>query len=163
MLNNDPNDKVYNNCPKKLYRGKKRLCRFWLQPHTKKIFNWALSVKPGDYIFSHICNEKVTCIKFIMSNEGHFRRCKSNKTWFLFEVVFVLESGGYVYCDTSSEVGPAVPVEQLKKEYDSLGVDVTFNEFGRIISGRDLISPENYEEIRYRIKMLESYRSSYVL
>lgn len=117
--------------PIRLYKGKKRLAKFFL--HKKRLDGllWALSINIGDYIAT--CrgfNEKVERITYEYINEGAFRRCKKNKTWVLHDVEFYSKGGRVHYLDC---VGPKEPAEYVKQYHKEVwGRDVNINEFGEL-------------------------------
>lgn len=101
--------------PKKFYKGKKRLALPFVK-RFKKYFEWAVSVKPGDYINTfETSNRKVVRIEYTWANEGEFRRCKINKTWYLDEVHFICTNGKTYVGDGYNGPEPAWSPEDIRK------------------------------------------------
>lgn len=98
----------------KLYRGKKRLAAKFLHSDRQKDLEWALTIKPGDYIGTcEGCNRQVVSIRQIWRNEGQHSRGKSNKTWFLDEMVFIDTHGHLHYCPGGGCAFPAEPPQKV--------------------------------------------------
>lgn len=98
--------------PKKLYRGKKRLCKKLL--FRPKMLKWALTVKVGDYIGTCLGhNRQVAKIEYLWINEGLWSRCKQNRSWFLEEVIFQDTTGGSHTCPGGGCAFPPESVEQI--------------------------------------------------
>ena len=103
--------------PKKLWRGKKRLCKPMLCGDSK-ILNWALQVKVGDYIGTCLGhNRQVAKIEYLWQNEGLWRRFKKNRSWFLEEVIFQDTTGGSHACPGGGCAFPPEPVEKILRYY----------------------------------------------
>ena len=104
----------------RLWSGKKRLAKKHLKEgsYFTKLLEWAVTVKPGDYIFT--CegnNRKVASVELIWENEGRWNRNRENKTYFLSEVCFTDTHGTIHYCPGG---GCASGAKDPKKISDSL-------------------------------------------
>ena len=100
--------------PKKLYKGKKRLAMRHLYASKRKVLQWALTIKPGDYVAT--CegfNRKVERIEYCWANFGLWHAKGQNKTWFLDEVIFHDTSGRMHYCPGGGCAYPKETNEQI--------------------------------------------------
>ena len=98
----------------KIWRGKKRLAMKAMTRQRRKLMEWAVSIKPGDYIATcEGCNRKVAKIDFVgWANEGDRRR-RPNKTRFVFEVAFEDTHGRLHYCPGGGCAYPAETPQQV--------------------------------------------------
>jgi hypothetical protein len=111
----------------KLWRGKKRLAKKMLGPRafsidnpnrTVRLLRWAMTIKPGDYIATcEGCNRQVASIEPQWKNEGRWRRCKLNKTWFLSEVCFTDTRGRLHYCPGGGCAYPKETPEEVTQYF----------------------------------------------
>ncbi len=100
----------------KLYKGKKRLAKYFLPPWKQRILKWALSLKVGDTIGT--CEGRNRTIKEIQiewANEGKWRRGRPNKTWALADVIFTDENGRWHHCPGGGCVSEPYTEKELKE------------------------------------------------
>lgn len=115
----------------KLYKGKKRLAMSMMPARHRKLMEWALSIKPGDYIATcEGCNRKVAKIDFIeWRNEGWWNRCKPNKTWFVGEVSFEDTHGNLHHCPGGGCAYPAETPQEVTEYFRAWAFDKASEEF----------------------------------
>jgi len=103
----------------KLYAGKKRLAMRMLPALHRRLIEWALTIKPGQYIGTcDGCNRKVAKIDFVeWRNEGLWRRSRPNKTWFVAEVTFEDTHGYLHHCPGGGCAYPAETPEEVTRYF----------------------------------------------
>ncbi len=122
--------------PKKLYKGKKRICLKHLCSEFKRLLKWALTINVGDYIATcEGCNRKVAKIEYIWYNEALWRgKNKPNAHWWLAEVALTDTNGRYHVCPGGGCALPKETVEQIKSYFkNDWNEDVELDEFGEIV------------------------------
>jgi len=107
-----------------LYKGKKRLAKKRLPVWSRRILQWALTIKSGDYIGTcEGCNRKVAEIELIYVNEGEFYRCKPNKTRLLHEIEFTDTRGQLHFCPGGGCAFPKETNEQITRLWSEWAFD----------------------------------------
>ncbi len=107
---------VLHTPPKKIFHGKKRLCKKSIR-RDWRILNWAITVKVGDYIGTCTgTNAQVAKIEYHWANEGA-RRYKPNRSWYLDEIGFHDTKGGFHFCPGGGCAFPPESPEQILKYY----------------------------------------------
>lgn len=103
----------------KLYRGKwKYARRHYYGSMSMARLQWALSLKPGDYISTcEGCNRYVTSIKVTWCNDGRWRYGKSNKHSFIEDVEFTDSKGRVHYLSGHGCVMPQESEQELMQGY----------------------------------------------
>ncbi len=114
----------------KLWVGKKRLAMRRMPAQHRRLMQWALSVKPGDYVGTcEGCNRKVAKIDFVdWVNEGTWRG-RPNKTWFVSEVSFEDTHGRLHHCPGGGCAYPPETPEAVTSYFRGWAFDKGSEEF----------------------------------
>jgi hypothetical protein len=123
----------------KLYKGKKRLAMRMMSARHRDLMQWALSIRPGDYIATcEGCNRKVAKIDFIeWRNEGWWSLRRPNKTWFIGEIDFLDTHGRLHACPGGGCAYPAETPEQVTNYFRESILDPGAEEQIRFWFGKD--------------------------
>ena len=110
---------IYKNKPRKLWRGKKRIALKWLASWEKPQLEWAINIKPGDWIGTcNGCNRQVVDIQYRWYSSRCYNPCGTNiKTQIISEVRFEDTNGRWHYCPGGGCAFPVESIDEIESYY----------------------------------------------
>lgn len=145
----------------KLWRGKKRLAKKVLgrlNSRSNTLIQWALTVKPGDYIATcEGCNRQVAKVEPSWYNVGQWLHGRPNKTYFLHEVVFTDTRGRMHPCPGGGCAYPAETPEEVTKYFREWAFETAGEDRLRQWYGED---DESADRLNHAIEQLKKFREA---